>query len=392
MRSALEAGDLPQRDACWRARRQALTAATRLWLRAWSALRAAIRRDARAAFERIGKSPVCVRARGPRRLDDAAWEAGERDGRGAKSRRSRRQGSGDVADVGDARVRTRGARRSSGRSGVRRSDRASAHTLARAPATARRAAAPRSRRSSDRAREAVTQRTVDEAVEEIALVGERPPPDPPPARLMDRPASSDSAPLRDAGKMLLGVYKTSERSAPEAMFHGAGRSPAPIATRRRFEWYGRSSPRTGHEWERGSNTAGLAEVQRGKYARRWRRSRDDPPLTRSRSGCGRAGSSAWRTPLGEWDRSARTAEALTGSAAPRRRQAGSTARGIEEKLGAKDVSGDGTRRRSSYKSRVRASWARAPGRAAFDRDSASPIQARGASSRPPRRIRSPPDA
>lgn len=255
---AYDAGDLPrarrllaQLDDKAIANRDYL-----LWLRGMVALRGGEPAAARAAFERLG-AVAGSRFAGevPWRLADAAWEAGDRAGAARRyARLVDAKGAGAVADVGTARFRI--AEASAGRA------RAAAyrrfllahpgHPLA--ERAARRLAelggapfTPAERLA--RARQLTASHQWDEAVAELALVGDRLPPDL--ARQRDYWLGTTLFKMRrrygDAGKLLLGVYEHLGDTAPSAMFHGARALSRADRDEEAIAWYGKvveAYPRT----------------------------------------------------------------------------------------------------------------------------------------------------
>ncbi len=247
------------------------------WLRGTVALRAGDPAAARAAFERLGKLAGSRFAREvPWRLADAAWDAGDRAGaarRYAQLLEAKDAGRAP-ADLGTARFRIAETRTGAAAAAAyrrfllehpahplaARADRRLAE-LGGAPLT------PTERIA--RARQLIAALLWDEAVEELALLGDRPPPDL--ARQRDYWLGTALFKMRrryaDAGKLLLGVYRDLGASAPEAMFHGARALSRADRDEEAIEWYGKvveAYPRTA--WaEEAQFLRGWLQFNRGEY-------------------------------------------------------------------------------------------------------------------------------
>ncbi|HSK00266.1 MAG TPA: tetratricopeptide repeat protein, partial [Kofleriaceae bacterium] len=227
-----------------------------LWLRGMVALRTGDPAAARAAFERLGKLPGSRFARDvPWRLADAAWDAGDRAGAARQyARLVDVKGAGAAADVGTARFRIAETRTGAAAAAAYRRFLLAhpAHPLA--PRAARRLAelggAPlTSAERIERAKQLLDVRLWDEAVEELALLG-----DPlPPALARQRDYWLGTALFKmrrrygEAGELLLGVYKDLGATAPSAMFHGARALSRADRDDEAIVWYGKvvaAYPRT----------------------------------------------------------------------------------------------------------------------------------------------------
>ena len=254
-----------------------------LWLRGMVALRGGEPAAARAAFERLAKVPGSRFAREvPWRLADAAWDAGDRAG--AARQYARLAGDKDddtaVADVGTARFRIAEARDGAGAAAAAAAAAAYrafwlAHPVHPLAARAERrlaelgapAITPAER--IERAKQLLAARLWDEAVDELALVGD--PPTPELARQRDYWLGTALFKMRrryaDAGKLLLGVYKDLGASAPEAMFHGARALSRADRDDEAITWYGKvvdAYPRTA--WaEEAQYLRGWLQFNRGRY-------------------------------------------------------------------------------------------------------------------------------
>jgi len=248
-----------------------------LWLRGMVALRTGDPAAARAAFERLGKLAGSRFAREvPWRLADAAWDAGDRAGAARQYARlvAAKDTDAAVADLGTARFRIAETRTGAAAAAAYRQLLIAnpAHPLA-ARAERRLAelgGAPLTPAERlERAKQLTTAHLWDEAVAELALVGDRPPPDL--ARQRDYWLGITLFKMRrryaDAGKLLLGVYKDLGASAPEAMFHGARALSRADRDDEAIEWYGRvvdAFPRT--TWaEEAQYLRGWLQFNRGRY-------------------------------------------------------------------------------------------------------------------------------
>jgi soluble lytic murein transglycosylase len=246
------------------------------WLRGMVALRTGDPPAARAAFERLGKLPGSRFARDvPWRLADAAWDAGDRAGAARQyARLVDVKGAGAAADVGTARFRIAETRTGAAAAAAYRQLLLAhpAHPLA--PRAARRLAelggAPLTPTERiERAKQLLEVRLWDEAVEELALLGDRLPPAL--ARQRDYWLGTALFKMRrrygEAGQLLLGVYKDLGASAPEAMFHGARALSRADRDDEAIVWYGKvvaAYPRT--PWaEEAQFLSGWLEFNRGRY-------------------------------------------------------------------------------------------------------------------------------
>ncbi|HWO25973.1 MAG TPA: transglycosylase SLT domain-containing protein [Kofleriaceae bacterium] len=248
-----------------------------LWLRGMIALRTGEPAAARAAFERLAKVPGTRFLREvPWRLADAAWDAGDRAGAARQYARlvADKDDDAAVADVGIARFRIAEARAGAAAAAAYRAFLLAhpAHPLA-ARAERRLAelggAALTPAERIERAKQLLAARLWDEAVEELALVGDAPGPEL--ARQRDYWLGTSLFKMRrrygDAGKLLLGVYPSLGASAPEAMFHGARALSRADRDDEAIVWYGKvvaAFPRTA--WaEEAQYLRGWLEFNRGRY-------------------------------------------------------------------------------------------------------------------------------
>jgi soluble lytic murein transglycosylase len=246
------------------------------WLRGMVALRTGDPAGARTAFERLGKLPGSRFAREvPWRLADAAWDAGDRAGAARQyARLADVKGAGAAADVGTARFRIAETRTRAAATAAYRQFLLAhpGHPLA--PRAARRLAelggAPLTPTERiERAKRLVAALLWDEAVEELALLGDRLPPAL--ARQRDYWLGTALFKMRrryaDAGKLLLGVYKDLGATAPSAMFHGARALSRADRDDEAIVWYGKvvaAYPRTA--WaEEAQFLSGWLEFNRGRY-------------------------------------------------------------------------------------------------------------------------------
>lgn len=246
------------------------------WLRGMVALRTGDPAAARAAFERLGKLAGSRFAREvPWRLADAAWEAGDRAGAARQyAKLVDAKGASRVADVGTARFRIALARTGAAAAAAYRRFLLAhpGHPLA--DRAERRlaelgGAAFSATERIERAKQLTAAHLWDEAVAELALVGDRPPPDL--ARQRDYWLGTTLFKMRrryaDAGKLLLGVYKELGASAPEAMFHGARALSRADRDEEAIEWYGKvvaAYPTSAWAAE-AQYLSGWLQFNRGKY-------------------------------------------------------------------------------------------------------------------------------
>jgi soluble lytic murein transglycosylase len=275
---AYDAGDLPLAQRLLaRLDDKALTNRDYLhWLRGMVALRTGDPAAARAAFERLGKLAGSRFAREvPWRLADAAWEAGDRAGAARQyAKLVDAKDSGRVADVGTARFRIAEARTGAAAAAAYRRFLLAhpGHPLA--DRAERRlaelgGAAFSATERIERAKQLTAAHLWDEAVAELALVGDRPPPGL--ALQRDYWLGTTLFKMRrryaDAGKLLLGVYKDLGASAPEAMFHGARALSRADRDEEAIEWYGKvvaAYPTTAWAAE-AQYLSGWLEFNSGKY-------------------------------------------------------------------------------------------------------------------------------
>ena len=248
-----------------------------LWLRGMVALRTGDPAAARAAFERLGRLAGSRFARQvPWRLADAAWDAGDRAGAARQYARLVDAKDADAAgaDLGAARFRIAEARTGAAAAAAYRTVLLvhPAHPLAEraerrlaelggAPLTAI--------ERIDRAKQLIVAHLWDEAVAELALVGDRPPPEL--ARQRDYWLGTALFKMRrryaDAAKLLLGVYPALGASAPEAMFHGARALSRADRDDEAITWYGRVVDAFPHTpWaEEAQYLRGWLQLNRGRY-------------------------------------------------------------------------------------------------------------------------------
>jgi soluble lytic murein transglycosylase len=246
------------------------------WLRGMVALRTGEPAAARAAFERLGKIAGSRFAREvPWRLADAAWEAGDRAGAARRyAKLASAKDGGAVADAGTARFRIAEVRTGAAAAAAYRRFLLAhpGHPLAeraerRLAELGTPAFTPDER--IERAKQLTAAHLWDEALEELALVGERPPSAL--AHQRDYWLGTTLFKMRrryaDAGKLLLGVYKHLGASAPEAMFHGARALSRADRDEEAIAWYGKvvdAYPRT--PWaEEAQFLRGWLQFNRGKY-------------------------------------------------------------------------------------------------------------------------------
>lgn len=245
------------------------------WLRGMVALRLGQPKDAKVAFEKLGKLAGSRFAREvPWRLADCAWDAGERAAAAkAYGKLVAARGAGEHGDVGTARFRI--AETKPGPAGA--AYRAfliahPAHPLApraeeRLAALGGRPITPAERIA--RAEQLTIAHLWDEAVAELSLLGGPQPPEL--ARQRDYWLGVTLFKMRrryaEAGTLLLGVYSQMGASAAEAMFHGARALSRADRDDEAITWYRKvvaTYPRT--TWAAEAQfLSGWLELNRGKY-------------------------------------------------------------------------------------------------------------------------------